>query len=516
MCLRQYLAHPFAWGVWSMKIEGDLRDGKVALESLLAVMPDGTIITVGDPQLNRNIARKHGLSSLAGGIPEPSHLDPLILNDGTADASGASWEGIHKRMVYLVLDRADESFPYACGARYRLDVKSVSDLRSVGASEHVNFLKPQPRLVLEPGRRSGKVQVKDELSGAVAIPLMRVIRNADGSFKLDREYEPPSLIVWDDSRLYTDCNDLVAKVQKKTVSYSRELVQPSSFADDLTRKLKASDGKFSVELLVTVVNQIREEQRIQSESRDILHSLLDSLPALQSVLRVAIDAKKSDTEPGGSRGSGGSRVLGAHGGVHPWELFIQLRLFAGSLLGPGAAVDFWRITYDHDDPLTSFRAQIAFIDRFLEEKIPDKWQVFSLEREIRDEEEQYWLHFRREWFGKQLRLGVECTPDNAEPARRWIEQARIVSRGNRTEIDRLRSDGVKLDPVPPSQRQYGIRHELQYDIVESGFKLIAGDDLVIYHPKSDRGSVVTCLHLYVSKSETATAKDSKPRGRSSR
>lgn len=155
--------HPYAWGVQQCKVDTDaLQNGVLRLTELQLVFPDGELYSA---PADDDLPQPFSLSSIATGTAE------VVFH--VAIAPMRAQGGNH----------APQDSPGEVAQRYRQQDRSVADLYTQASPADITTLRRCARVLPEQ-------EPRDHL---ISLPLLRLRRNAGGSFELDLRFVPPSL-----------------------------------------------------------------------------------------------------------------------------------------------------------------------------------------------------------------------------------------------------------------------------------------------------------------------------------
>lgn len=157
--------HPYAWGVQQCKVDTDtLQNGVLRLSELQLVFPDGELYAAPSDD---DLPPPFALSSIPTGVSE------VVFHVGIAPLRAQG--GNH----------APQDSTGEVAQRYRQQDRPAVDLFTQASPADISTLRRCARLLPEH-------EPRDHL---VSLPLLRLRRNAGGSFELDTRFVPPSLTI---------------------------------------------------------------------------------------------------------------------------------------------------------------------------------------------------------------------------------------------------------------------------------------------------------------------------------
>jgi type VI secretion system protein ImpJ len=196
------------------------------------------------------------------------------------------------------------------------------------------------------------------------------IRFIDEAFT-QADYIPPTMVVPQRSPLGEICSRVAMRVRQKAMYVSEQMRAPSVVA--------------ALPLL--------------TEHRERIQALVAQLPLLEAILST--------------------------GTAHPLSLYLSLCSLAGQLatLGEGLLPPVFP-QYNHMDPRSSFLEVVEFINRMLDQGIPETYQAHPFQFKDRI----YSLSCQPEWVKRRLVLGMRASVGVTEKEmRQWGEECLIGS-----------------------------------------------------------------------------------------
>jgi type VI secretion system protein ImpJ len=141
------------------------------------------------------------------------------------------------------------------------------------------------------------------------------------------------------------------------------------------------------------------EMSLLTEHRDRIQALVGELPRFEATLSTGVS--------------------------HPFALYLSLCSLAGQLaiLGDGLLPPVFA-AYNHANPVVSFQEVVAFVNRMLDQGIPETYQAHPFQYK----DGVYALAFQPEWVRRRLVLGMRASVGVTEKEMRaWGEECLIGS-----------------------------------------------------------------------------------------
>ena len=176
--------HPYAWGVRGMQIDKEaLLNSSLRFNELSAVFPDGEIY---DAPQDDNLPPAVSLSEI-----------PLAVQSITFNLAVPSlnWHG----------GNSSDAASGNVAARYSQHGEETQDLFTQAATAEVMYIGKQARLVSQ----------SESLDAFVSFPVVRLLREATGGFKLDPSFMAPCVSIKSNPMLFLQMRRLMDSLQAK-------------------------------------------------------------------------------------------------------------------------------------------------------------------------------------------------------------------------------------------------------------------------------------------------------------
>jgi type VI secretion system protein ImpJ len=272
---------------------------------------------------------------------------------------------------------ADEMRQSPVVVHLTLPARSAGDVR--GALPRYRALEGDPVPDLNTGEgelrvprlrpRLGLIIGKTPPPKYLSLPLAE-IRFVDEAFTLT-DYIPPTMAVPLRSPLGELCGRVAMRLRQKALYVSEQMRAPS----------------------------VVLEMSLLTEHRDRIQALVGELPRFEATLSTGV--------------------------AHPLSLFLSLCSLAGQLaiLGDGLLPPVFA-PYNHSNPVASFQEVVAFVNRMLDQGIPETYQAHPFQYK----DGVYALAFQSEWAKRRLVLGMRASVGVTEKEMRvWGEECLIGS-----------------------------------------------------------------------------------------
>lgn len=378
------LSHPYAWGVRSIKVDTDaLRAGRLRLIELQLVLPDGEFYNApGEDELPAQVALDGAFAS-GNELEIHAAVAPLRSNGSNFAASR---------------EAADTS------VRYYQVQKNTEDLYTDASTAQLSVLGKSLKLL-------GEHEPRGHL---VTLPVLRVRRNAAGSFELDPRFVPPSLSIQASPVVFLHLRRLLDVLQAKVDALYGFHREPSK--------------------------NIIEFRSGDVASFWLLHTASSACAALSHLLR--------------------------HPGLHPERLFERLLDLAGALMTFSKAYTLADLpTYDHANPGPSFFKLDHILRELLETVISTRYFAIALS-EVRPSFHQGRLDAQQISATTNLYLGVSAAMPPAELVEAVPMRFKVGSPEDVEKLVLSAMSGVTLTHAPQVPAAIPVRPGCYYFAIE--------------------------------------------------